>query len=467
MLRTTNPQPSLWETILPAGILGLPAELARVDDLLNDPGFLAPFAAHYDPVLGRPSVPIDTYLRMMFLKFRYRLGYELVCREVADSISWQRFCRIPLGGQVPHPTTLVKLTRRVGPATVDQLNQALLANAATHKVLRTHKVRADTTVVAANVAYPTDAGLLARAVATLARTVGRVHAAGGARRTHARDRRRAARRRAHQLARSLRARTGQAKQQVAQRTAELATLAEQAAADATRVARNARRALARAGGQASGKLTRLVADLETTIGRTSQVIGQARTRLAGGTPDGATRLVSLHDPDARPIVKGRLGKPVEFGYKAQVLDNPDGIVLDHQVWVGNPADAPLLAPAVERVSQRAGRVPKAATADRGYGEAAVDDALGGLGVAQVAIPRKGTPSQARQAEEHTRPFRRLVKWRTGSEGRISHLKHRYGWDRTLMDGIDGARIWCGHGVLAHNLVKVSGLVAAKQQRRAA
>src|SRR6266545_2830169 len=115
VLRTTNPQPSLWEAILPAGILGLPAELARVDALLDDPGFLAPFAAHYDPVLGRPSVPIDTYLRMMFLKFRYRLGYELVCREVADSISWQRFCRIPLGGQVPHATTLVKLTRRVGP----------------------------------------------------------------------------------------------------------------------------------------------------------------------------------------------------------------------------------------------------------------------------------------------------------------------------------------------------------------
>jgi IS5 family transposase len=107
------------------------------------------------------------------------------------------------------------------------------------------------------------------------------------------------------------------------------------------------------------------------------------------------------------------------------------------------------------------------TADRGYGEAAVDVTLEELEVAQVAIPRKGTPGAARQAHEHTRPFRRLVKWRTGSEGRISHLKHRYGWDRTRMDGIDGARIWCGHGVLAHNLVKVSGLVAAKQQRRAA
>ena len=47
----------------------------------------------------------------------------------------------------------------------------------------------------------------------------------------------------------------------------------------------------------------------------------------------ASRLVSLHDPDARPIRKGRLGRPVEFGDKAQVLDNPDGIVLDHQVMV--------------------------------------------------------------------------------------------------------------------------------------
>jgi IS5 family transposase len=467
MLRTTNPQHSLWEAIVPAAILGLPAELARVDHLLDDPAFWEPFRAHFDPVIGRPSVPIETYLRLMFLKFRYRLGYELLCREVADSISWQRFCRIPLGGRVPHPTTLVKLTRRVGPAAVAQLNQTLLANAASHKLLRTHKVRADTTVVEANVCYPTDAGMLAKAISKLAHTIGRVQAAGGATRTRTRDRRRAARRRAHQLARSLRARSGQAKQQVAERTAELVGLAERAAADAARVARNARRQLDRADSQASGRLTRLVEDLQITIERTQQVIGQARTRLAGQTPDGATRLVSLHDPDARPIVKGRLGKPVEFGYKAQATDNADGVVLDYLVEVGNPADAPLLVPAIQRIIQQTGRVPGAATADRGYGEAAIDDDLHALGVEQVAIPRKGTPGAARQAHEHTRSFRRLVKWRTGSEGRISHLKHRYGWDRTLMDGIDGARIWCGHGVLAHNLVKVSGLVAAKQQRQAA
>ena len=69
------------------------------------------------------------------------------------------------------------------------------------------------------------------------------------------------------------------------------------------------------------------------MGRTGRVVAQARSRLAGVMPESATRLVSLHDGDARPIRKGRLGKPVEFGYKAQIVDNADGIILDHTVEV--------------------------------------------------------------------------------------------------------------------------------------
>lgn len=77
----------------------------------------------------------------------------------------------------------------------------------------------------------------------------------------------------------------------------------------------------------------------------------------------------------------------------------------------------------------------------------------------VVIPRKGKPSTARRAQEHRPAFRRTVKWRTGVEGRISTLKRGYGWDRTRMDTTEGVRIWTGHGVLAHNLVKISTLVA--------
>ncbi len=212
-----------------------------------------------------------------------------------------------------------------------------------------------------------------------------------------------------------------------------------------------------AAGRRRGRLRRAVNHLNDLLEATRRIADQTRLRLTGTIPDGSTRRVSLHDPDARPIAKGQLGKPVQFGYKAQILDNDDGVVLDHTLQQGNPADAPQLAPAVERVIARTGRHPRTVTADRGYGEAALDDALHDLGVTNVVIPRKGRPSQARQAAEHRPAFRRTVKWRTGSEGRISSLKRGYGMDRTRIASTQGARIWTGQAVLAHNLVKIAAL----------
>jgi IS5 family transposase len=460
MLVTTNPQLTLWESLLPEMCLRMPGELERVDALLDDPVFFAPFVPHFDPRFGRPSIPLETYLRLMFLKHRYRLGYESLCREVSDSISWQRFARIPFGTPVPHPTTLMKITTRCGPEAVAGLNETLLAKAGQAKLLRTNKIRVDTTVVEANVEYPTDSGLLTKAVTRIAGTIERVQAAGGAVRTRVRDRRRAAGRRARAISSKLKLRGQEGKDAVKRITGELAELAATAAEEATAVVRNARRALRRGGENVSGRLAAAVEDLETTLARTARIVAQTRTRLSGQIPDGASRLVSLHDPDARPIPKGRLGKPVEFGYKAQVADNADGVILDHSVEIGNPADAPQLAPAARRIKVRTGRAPRAVTADRNYGEPAVDTELTELGVKQVAIARKGKPTPERRAVEHRPGFRKLIKWRTGCEGRISHLKHHFAWNRTRLDGIDGARTWCGHGVLAHNLVKIANLAHA-------
>lgn len=463
MLRTVGEQATLWDAILPSELLVLPAELARVDALLDDPVFFAPFAASFDARIGRPSIPVETYLRLMFLKFRYRLGYELLCREVADSISWQRFCRISLGTRVPHPTTLMKITSRCGDEAVAGLNEALLAKAAAGKLLRTDRVRADTTVVEADVGYPTDTGLLAQAVGTICRTVVRIKAAGGATRTAARDRRRSAGRRARAVASKLRLRAQQHRdeaQAVVRRiTGELADIAEAAMAEAAAVLRNAKRALRAASGPRKGRLCQAINHLDTMMQRTGRVVAQARSRLAGVMPESASRLVSLHDVDARPIRKGRLGKPVEFGYKAQIVDNADGVILDHSVEVGNPPDAPQLAPAIERITRRTGRPPRAVTADRGYGDVSVERDLHALGVGSVAIPRRSKPTASRREFEHRRAFRDKIKWRTGSEGRINHLKRSYGWNRTELTGIDGARTWCGHGVFAHNLVKISALAA--------
>ena len=105
--------------VVAGGGVGDAGRAGAVDALLDDERFFAPYREFFHATLGRPSIPIETYLRLMFLKYRYRLGFETLCREVTDSIGWQRFCRIPLGGRVPHPTTLMKITTRCGQVAVD------------------------------------------------------------------------------------------------------------------------------------------------------------------------------------------------------------------------------------------------------------------------------------------------------------------------------------------------------------
>jgi IS5 family transposase len=85
--RETDPQPSLWEVLLPEQAKRLPAELATIDAYLDDECFIGPWRRMFDQRLGRPSVPIDTLLRLLYLKHRYGLGYESCPGSSADVVS--------------------------------------------------------------------------------------------------------------------------------------------------------------------------------------------------------------------------------------------------------------------------------------------------------------------------------------------------------------------------------------------
>jgi transposase, IS5 family len=452
VLRESDRQPSLWEALLPQEAKRLPAELAQVDAFLDDERFIAPWRALFDRRLGRPSVPIDTLLRLLYLKHRYQLGYESLCKEVSDSIGWRRFCRIGLDRPVPHPTTLVKLVRRAGPEVVEQLNAALVAKLAQGKLLRGRKLRVDTTVVEADIDYPTDADLLEQAVRKLGGLVRRLKARGAASRTRFRDRGRAAGRRMKQLARTLRRRTGVAMGEVDRLTGEVARIARQSLREVQVVARTARRARRRRPGD--GRLGRLVDELADTVTATGRLLAQTDQRLAGNRviPD---RLVSLSDPNARPIRKGKPGRPTEFGYTLLLAEDEHGFIADHRVEQGNPPDAPQLLPSVQRVMALTGRPPGTVVGDRGFGTAANDQAMEALGVKRVGLQRTGIPGKARLAVERTRRFRRLRNWRVGIEARISHLKRSFGLRRTRLRRLGGARTWVGLGIFAYNLQRMT------------
>lgn len=121
--------------------------------------------------------------------------------------------------------------------------------------------------------------------------------------------------------------------------------------------------------------------------------------------------MSLSDGDASPIRKGSLATPTRFGCTGQVTDNRDGIIVDDEIQAGMPPDAPRLAPAISRATTATSTVPEAVTADRGYGEAAVDAALTEPGVGLVAILRKGGSVSP---DKPSRPNQISLKWSIGA-----------------------------------------------------
>lgn len=135
---------------------------------------MLPFIEKFNTKRGRPTLPIETYLRLMYLKRRYHLGYETLIKEVGDSITWRRFCRIPLDQKMPNSTTLIKARQRYGDVVVDQLNDVLLLKLQEDKILKTRKLRVDTTVVESNIHHPTDAALLQDGVKVITRFVRKI-----------------------------------------------------------------------------------------------------------------------------------------------------------------------------------------------------------------------------------------------------------------------------------------------------
>jgi len=443
---------SLWDELLPEEVRVLPADLARLDELLADPALLAPIAQRWERELaeasrfsdrGRPSLAMETYVRLMVLKHRCGWGYETLMREVSDSIHLRRFCRLGLGERVPDESTVRKLTRRLGPEVVHQLSRELIGRARREKRFRPRAARIDSTVVEADIRYPTDSGLAADGIRALAREGRKLARKVGATRTAVRDRSRAAGRRLRAMGRSIRRRSGHAKEEVLELTKQTGQLLARSVKEARALATQARR---RARGRGAQAKLRAARKLEQLADHCEKVLEQITKRVKGEKI--TDRLISLWDPDARPIRKGKLSQPNQFGYVDQLCEitantkrGARGFILPPQSQIGNPAEETLL-PATAAELTKLGIKLREVMVDGGFKTTPTNTALEGL-ADEVYIA-------GRQENGSRRTRRRRQRYRTGAEGRISHLKRRYGLRRSRLKGDEGHRIWDGWAAFTYN-----------------
>jgi transposase, IS5 family len=388
---------------------------------------------------------MQTYVRLMVVRHRTGWGYETLVREVSDSLDLRRFCLIALGERVPGESTVRKLTRRLGAGVVDEITRAVIAKAQRETRFRARAVRIDSAVVEADVRYPTDSGLALDSARVLAREARRLAAKVGRDAGWAQDRSRAIGRRVRAMTRTLGRRTGERKQRVLELTEQAGRLVARSIAQAKRLVVVARR---RARGRGARAKLRQIARLERFIDRAQRVCEQIRMRLRGEPITG--RLVSIFDPDARPIRKGKLGKPNEFGYVTQICEVTEntkrgarGLILPATSQIGNPHEDTLL-PDTARELERLGPRPREVALDGGFKPGPTRNTLQDLDPERTFIAGSQQPGSRRTQ-------RRLARYRTGAEGRLSHLKRGYGLRRSRPKDHHGHPTRTGRGILADNL----------------
>jgi transposase, IS5 family len=447
-------QESLWDEMLPVEVKELPVDLAVLDRLLGDPAMLGPIMERFRREVieeeravltdGRPTIAMETYVRLMVLKQRYRWGYRSLVAEVSDSIHLRRFCRISLSERAPDESTVRKLTRRIGPETVNEITRVLIVRATRSRRFRPRAVRIDSTVIEADVKYPTDAGLASHGVRTLAREAKKLAKLVKEQKGRVRDRTRSMGRTLRAVTRTIRRRSGEAKAEVLKLTARTGELLEQSIADTRRLVVIARR---RARGRGAKAKLKAATQLEELADRCEKVASQIKQRVAGEPIK--DRLVSLSDPDARPIRKGKLGKPNEFGYVSQICEVTEntkrgarGLIVPPATAIGNPGEDTLLPHTIAEL-KRLGISPKEIALDGGFNIGPTTTAVEDLRPDRVFISGRQQPGSKRTQ-------RRMQRYRTGAEGRISHLKRSYGMDRSRLKGDEGQQIWTGWAILAYN-----------------
>jgi hypothetical protein len=302
--------------------------------------------------------------------------------------------------------------------------------------IKPRRIRIDSTTLEAHISYPNDVGVIHQAVKTLTRTAASL---GKKITNHIRATKRAV----FNWSQTAKANPKERKEKgrkILKRVAKLmAHTVEQA-----------REALQTLADSASDQFAKLKRRFSKQIELAQSVVTQTEEKLQGKKSI-AERIVSFHDPEARPIRKGKLAKAVEFGRTLQLIQDSSGVILHYEVRKGNPSDRSELLSVLRNAKTTLGIKPKELAADRGYYSTENVLKLSKAGIEKVGIPKVGRLNKTEKLHQRKTWFRQLQRFRCGIEASISMLKRKFGLGRVLARGSIGTAIWTGLAIFAYNV----------------
>ena len=466
MTRATPPQWSFADLEFRAQNITLDPLLQQISDFIDQHQTLVEHVRRdlqrglKKPATGRNGLDAPQVLRSLTLMRVKNWDYRELRERIADGYTLRQFTQF-FSAPVPKHDAFHRAFVRLTPATLETVNQLVVEAAVALGLEDGKKLRADTTVVEADIHHPTDSTLLWDTVRVLSRLVGQLDTLlpRGVRgfTNHCRS----VRRRMQQIQRM------SAQQRQSQQVPQYRRLIRVS----QRVVANARRLLQQTQ-KAHGKsltddlaIQALRKEIEHYCQLGDRVIDQTRRRvLEGEQVPSDQKVYSIFETHTDLIKRGKTQKPIEFGHKVFLAESARGLITQYRVLDGNPADEHHVEPSLQRHQQTFGQAPKLYAGDRGFYSPNNLTACQRAGVERISIPQRGgkkTPERA--AIENSPAFKKGQRFRAGIEGRISVLFRGRGMKRCLAEGRQRFELFVGAAVLANNLLRIAALLRAKRK----
>lgn len=392
------------------------------------------YREYFSDRMGRPAKDSRLICGLLVVKHTKGFSDEEVVEDYLENPYVQALCGeetfVTEGGI--DPSLLSKIRKRLGKTFFQRFEGDVLEVLKRRRIIRPGEHLLDATVVPANMEYPTDAKLLNRArewVVKVIRVIRRRCNVKSKVRTYCRKARAAylgfskKRKKTKALVRLMR---GKLLRYLRRNIRQLEDLLREQG----RWLRGQERAFVKK------RLTtvKLIYEQQCELWKT-----RARTVK--------DRIVSLHLPHIRPIVRGKDGRDVEFGPKI-LLSWVDGYGFLDALKFEAHNEGGLWGESLDLHKKRFGEFPTESTGDGIFGTRANRAMLKGKGV------RGGVKALGRSANttENRKWLREKQKVRgSRMEGIIGHAKSHFGLDRIRYTIKDGEEIWIRLGLLAMNL----------------
>jgi IS5 family transposase len=437
----------------------------KIDQILRDtPRLLATF--HQDAAKRlesgrrwrRSQFTSEQFLRAILVMEIERLTYRDTIIRIDDSVFLRRFVGIPFG-EVMDFTTLNKVYKAMRPQTWKKINDELTRYAIARESITGTSLRVDTTAYETNVHYPTESSLLWDGYRVIGRLIDAMREyapeAVGLRRLH----RRRVKRLAHLIARQSRHKRGhreKIEKPYRALLAQVSGIVEWAEA----IQEDCRDRISRAhyDFDTMNVLQRLLGELEHFASLTSQVIDHTRRRVfEGEIVPHSEKLLSLFEPHTELLLRGKAGKPIEFGHMVLLHQVENRFISDYKVFKQRRGDESLVDGILSRHENQFGQLPENFAADKGFYKSMEKISELEERIDNVSISKKGSRTVAETEREHDPVFRQLQRFRAGIEGSISFLKRCFRMSRCLYRSFKTYCSSVGSRIFAHNLLILARL----------